>query len=192
MDWKELGAKIANYAPALGATLGSVIPGAGTAVGGAVGLAVQALAGLLGITSQNPTPAELGAAIGVVTPELALKLKVADQTFSLAMRNIEKEELQARLIDVQSARDKEKAVVASTGEKDTNLYVLAWVLVVGFFCLTATLMYIPLPLDQSGVIFMLFGSLSTGFGNVISYFFGSSKGSAEKSKTMEAIARNGK
>jgi len=189
MDWKEFGAKIANYAPALGATLGSVIPGAGTAVGGAVGVAVKALAGMLGITWPDPTPSELGSAIGTMTPEIALQLKVADQTFSLAMRNIEKEELQAQLADVQSARSREIAIVQATGGKDTNLYVLAWTLIGGFFALTATLMFVPLPADQSGVIFMLFGALSSGFGCVISYFFGSSKGSADKSALL---AQNGK
>jgi len=42
--------------------------------------------------------------------------------------------------------------------------------------------------DQTGVLFMLFGTLSTSFGMVVGYFFGSSKGSADKSMELANIA----
>lgn len=102
------------------------------------------------------------------------------------------EEIRAWLGDVQDARLREREIVKATGSKDTNLYVLAWTMVGGFFGLTATLMFVPLPADQSGVIFMLFGALSSGFGSTIAYFFGSSKGSSDKGKAIEAALTNGK
>lgn len=67
-------------------------------------------------------------------------------------------------------------------------YVLATVIVIGFFSLLGLLLFQPLQPDSSGVIFMLFGSLAAAFGGVVQYFFGSSQGSADKS---EMLARAG-
>ena len=186
MDWKEFGAKIAQYAPALGATLGSVIPGAGTAVGGAVGVAVKALAGMLGITSPDPTPAELGAAMVTMTPEIALQLKVADQTFSLAMRNIEKEELQAQLADVQDARKREIAI-ATAGQSNFTFYSIGWIVTLSFFGALVLIIFKPISIDEGmrDTLNMLLGYLAGNYTTVISYFFGSSKGSADKSMAMD-------
>ena len=64
--------------------------------------------------------------------------------------------------------------------KEIYLYILATIIVVGFFALIAALMIYPLPEDSSGVIMMLFGTLSAGFGLVLGYFFGSSKSSVDK------------
>jgi uncharacterized membrane protein len=196
-SWQDIGAKIASSAPGVGALIGTLVAGpvVGTAVGGAAGKALQMVASLFGIDSTSVTPEQLGAAIAS-DPQAILKLRMAEMDHEAEMAKIflEEEKLAHQatkdyLADVQSARAREIAIVQATGKKDTNLYVLAWTLIGGFFVLTATLMYIPLPADQSGVIFMLFGALSSGFGCVISYFFGSSKGSADKSVLL---AQNGK
>jgi hypothetical protein len=63
-------------------------------------------------------------------------------------------------------------------------YVLASIIVIGFFSLLALLLFQPLPPDTSGVIFMLFGALSAAFGAVVQYFFGSSVGSADKTEIL--------
>jgi hypothetical protein len=94
--------------------------------------------------------------------------------------------LKARLGDVQGARAREVDIAKATGKKDINLYVVAWVIIGGFFALMAILLFIQLPTDSSGVVFMLFGALSSGFGSVVQYFFGSSKGEVEKADYMAA------
>jgi hypothetical protein len=196
MNWADLAGKISAQAPGVGALIGMIAGGpVGTTVGGAAGKAIQVLAGLFGIDPEKATPESVDAAIAV-DPQALLKLKMAEMTHQEEMARIflEEERLdhdqtRAELADVQSARSREVEIVKATGSKDTNLYVLAWTLIGGFFALTATLMFMPLPPDQSGVIFMLFGALSSGFGCVISYFFGSSKGSADKSMLL---AQNGK
>jgi hypothetical protein len=66
------------------------------------------------------------------------------------------------------------------------MYLLATIIVVGFFILLVFLILYPLQKDSTGVIFMLFGALSAAFGAVVQYFFGSSKGSADKT---DLIAR---
>ena len=56
-----------------------------------------------------------------------------------------------------------------------GLYLLAFSVVFGFLYLTGALMTKELPQSNKEVLLVLFGSISTGFGNVLSYFFGSSK-----------------
>ena len=72
-------------------------------------------------------------------------------------------------------------------KKDIAMYVLAGLIVTGFFALLTLLLFRTLPEDSSGVIFMLFGALAAAFGAVVQYFFGSSKGSADKT---ELISKN--
>ena len=67
------------------------------------------------------------------------------------------------------------------------LYILATVIVIGFFVLLWFLIFNPLPPDSTGVIFMLFGALSAAFGAVVQYFFGSSTGSADKSEVIAKL-----
>jgi len=98
------------------------------------------------------------------------------------------EAMKARLADVQSARTRQVESEKAIGRRDTNLYTLAWCIIVGFFGLMAILLFVKIPDDSTGVIFMLFGSLSAAFGGVVSYFFGSSKGSADKSQELATIA----
>jgi len=112
-------------------------------------------------------------------PELQLKFQ------SDTNRHIETME-QMHLEDRAGAREREKAIVSRTGKKDVNLYVLAWSVIAGFFALCFALMKWPLPTGQNQVVFMLFGSLATGFGTVLQYFFGSSKSSVDKTDIISA------
>ena len=75
-------------------------------------------------------------------------------------------------------------------KKNVMLYSLAIVVVVGFFVLTGTLLWVPLPDGSPEAIFMLFGALATGFGTVLQYFFGSSKSSADKTELMNGKKTN--
>ena len=63
-------------------------------------------------------------------------------------------------------------------------YVLAALIISGFFTLTAILMWKPLPQGTTEAVFILFGALAGGFGLVCNYFFGSSKSSADKNKLL--------
>ena len=80
-------------------------------------------------------------------------------------------------------------------KKDLNAYILAWLIVLGFFALTIYLLHLVHTggqiKDQTGSVFMLLGTVSTAFGIVVQYFFGSTKGSAEKTAAMVAMAKEG-
>jgi hypothetical protein len=171
----------------------------GTALGTAAGKALQMVASLFGVSPATVTPESLTAAIAA-DPQAALKLKMAEMDHQRDMANIaleeekqEHEETKAYLADVQNARQREMDITKTTGHKDLNLYVLAWTIIGGFLFLTAFLLYFSYLgksiVDQTGVLYMLLGTLSTSFGMVVGYFFGSSKGSADKSMVMDATAK---
>jgi len=65
-----------------------------------------------------------------------------------------------------------------------KLLILAWFVVLGFYILTYFLMVQPIPKDSNQVVFMLFGTISTGFGTVLGFFFGSSQSSGEKDEMI--------
>ena len=68
---------------------------------------------------------------------------------------------------------------------------LAAVVVVGFFVLTVLLMLRDTGIHEGhkDLVFMLFGGLVSGFSMVLSYFFGSSAGSAQKTAELAKIAQ---
>ncbi len=165
ITWQEISKLVADSAPLVGSALGGP-PGM------ALGAAIKALAGIFGITKGDPTPEEVSVALKA-DPEMNFKLRQADYQFTLELRRLDKEELALTLADIQSARN-------TAGNRDVNLYILSWVLILCFFTLVGVLLFRPVPQDSSGVVFMLFGSIATAFGSVIAFHFGSSRGSQAK------------
>jgi len=94
------------------------------------------------------------------------------------------------LADVMDAREMHEK--KEQKEKDTTLYVLAYIVVIGFFALIITLMVVDLPEGANTYITMLFGALIGGFGQVLNFFFGSSKGSQKKDETIANGMASGK
>jgi hypothetical protein len=174
MDFSEVGKAIKKYAPILGTVIGGP-------VGGAIGGAVSLVASAFGVEGDDPD--DILRAIQA-DPEAAIKLKQIENDHELQLKAMALEADRLQLADVASARDREAKIVAATGKRDVNLYLLAWLLVAGFFCLCAALFYKALPEGQTDIIFMLFGTLATAFGSVIQYFFGSSKSSTDKTMLM--------
>ncbi len=174
MDWKELGGKIADMAPGIGSLFGAP----GVLIGGGI----KVLAKVFGL-GDDATPDQINQAIQQ-DPQSALKLRIAEMDFQLAQNKQKLDETVAYLDDRKSARSREVETTKATGKRDINQYVLAWVIVLGFFSLVSLLIFKELPKDSNQVVFMLFGALAAGFGSVIGYYFGSSKGSAEKTELL--------
>jgi hypothetical protein len=177
MDFSDIAKLIGNAAPMVATALGGPAAGAGVAMG------VKLLSGLFGVKSENPTPDELHAAM-IADPEMALKIKDLDYKFQMAMRQADLDELKATLADVAGSRTRQIEHEKATGHSDTNLYVLAWVIVSGFFLVIYALMSKTIPDDAQSVLFMLLGTLAAGFGSVLTYFFGSSRSSGMKDQTI--------
>jgi hypothetical protein len=184
MDWKEVGAKVVDFAPLLGTLLGGPI---GTAAGGLVKL----LANELGLKSEEATP-DAFMKIIEADPNAVLKFKEFEMAHKIEIQKLVIEEDRIFLQDRQDARHRQVESEKATGKRDYNLYVLAWMVVGLFFTLVGMLMFIILPEANVGPVNQLFGAMATGFGMVLSYFFGSSKGSAQKTELLAGNNREGK
>jgi hypothetical protein len=186
MDWKDIAGTVTKAAPMLGTLLGGP-------VGGAIGGVIALIGSAFGLSPAETTPDKINSLLAT-DPAAAVKLaeieannKIELQKLILEQDRLMLQHRQAEFSDTASARDREKEVVKATGKVDINLYLLAWTIVLGFFGLTALLMYIKLPAGQTEVIFMLFGGLVSGFSTVLGYFFGSSRGSLMKSQIIASI-----
>ena len=187
MSWKDVGTFIKKGAP----LLGSVIAGP---AGGAVGGLVSSLFG-----GETDDPEKL-LSLMQSDPEALTKLKELEmkhrerlEELNIEAARIQLQESQAYLGDRQSARLRESVIVQATGKKDVNLYILAWVVVGGFFLLTGLMMVIPELESKSSnaMVNIMFGGLVSGFATVLGYFFGSSKSSAEKTQLLTSNGNNG-
>lgn len=179
MDWKTIGSKIIDFAPEIGTAL------LGPA-GAAAGLAVESLASAFGLTAEDATPEKIDKLIAS-DPETALKAKVADNDFIIRKRELEIEELKERLRDMDSARRREIETTRTTGKRDINLYLLAWLGVLGYLALIVYIIHWGLPKMSNELALMvgnLIGIVGAKYSGIYDYFFGSSKGSADKNRFL--------
>lgn len=191
MDWKDIGKMIGKVAPILGTVLG------GPAVGAATGGVVSLISGALGIEPAEATPDVIGAMIQG-DPEALLKLKELEfrhkerfEELALEGDRLEIEKDKAYLADIQNSRTRQIDSERATGKKDYSLYLLAYAITSGFFATLLALIIWPTLAATSPALLILLGSLGTGFGQVLGYFFGSSKSSSEKNKMIAGMNSTG-
>jgi hypothetical protein len=186
-DWKSVTTKLAQIGLPL---LGTALMGPAGPVAG--GLAANLIASVLGKDPTKMKPAELISA--VQNPEALVKLQEIEANHDVELRQIALEHERLRLQDVADARKREVAITKATGKRDWNLYILAYIIVAGFFGTLGIMFYFmfndagmnELPQSQIMLLGMLFGTLTSGIATVFQYFFGSSKGSSDKTKLLAA------
>jgi hypothetical protein len=93
--------------------------------------------------------------------------------------------LKLQLEDIQDARATQLEMVKAGSVLAWAPTVLAFTVVLGFLSLTGAVMFKQIP--ESSTASILFGTLSTAFGLVLNYYFGSSRGSADKSGAINTI-----
>ena len=71
--------------------------------------------------------------------------------------------------------------------QDTNRYMLAWFFGAGYFAAIVLLVFFEVKEGSAQIVNIMLGSFGTAFGLAISYFFGSSEGSKEKTKLMDKL-----
>lgn len=164
---------------ALLSILKGVAPVLATAVAGpAGGAAVGWIASKLGIdddTIEGVTKALTG------NPEMAVKLKELDLEYA-------KLEVQDR----DSARQAYAAV--ATSEHATKLdKIVVPVLALGVvglaFTLIGVLMFVNTPTDQQQIIIFALGFITSAAGQVLSFYFGSSQGSKDKTEEIKGMLK---
>lgn len=172
---KSIGNLVAKSAPILGGVIGGPL-GAG---------AVKLLAAKLGVDPQDHNTI-----LKVLNdPATAIKLQELENAHEQELARLALRETEMGIEDRQNARAREVSVTQATGKRDLNLYILAWVIVGGFFVMTGLLYYHEIPSGSIGPVNQLFGALTLAFGGVVQYFFGSSRGSAEKTAIMAEQAK---
>lgn len=177
MDWKEVGGHLLKQGLPL---LGGLLGGPAGALGAKA--AVSIVSSALGLEGEAEPEDVLG--IIKANPEKLLELKKAEMAHKERLQELLLEERALEIKDVSDARAREVAVVQATGKKDINLYVLAWLVVGGFFGLCGTLVFVTIPGGSDKIVYLLFGGLVAGFTQVLNYFFGSSKSSVDKTKLL--------
>jgi hypothetical protein len=68
--------------------------------------------------------------------------------------------------------------------KDRMMYALGVIIIFGFFASLAFLFLVPIDATNKDALMLGLGSLNTFAGGVVGYFYGSSKGSADKTDIM--------
>lgn len=182
MEWKEIGRSLVSQgAPMLGGLLG----------GPAGAVAGKMVAGLFGADPDSPE--EVMNAL-TADPAAIQKIKEFEAKHQEELQRLQLEETRAFLADLDSARQREVEVAKVTGKKDKDLYIMAYIVIGSFFAITLYLLYAIATagandtaveaLKNHPLAMIIIGALISGFTQVLSYFFGSSKGSSEKNKMM--------
>lgn len=167
-------------------TVKAIAPLIGTAVGGPwSGLAVAAITKALDIPAGS-TPEDVSLAVENATPEQLIALKKADLDFKARMKELGIREDELEYADRDSARRREVALGG-----DRTVQALAILIMAGFFGMCAYLLGFGLREGvNSGLAGMVVGYASAKAEQVCNYYFGSSKGS--KDKTILASMNDGK
>jgi hypothetical protein len=170
--FEKIGDAIADYAPALAGTLAATGVGA-PAAGVVAGLGALAKAFGLGSAAK---PEDILTAISA-DPEIRLKAMIANNDFLLRQREQELDELKIALADVQGARDREKSVKDNVNRNLAYAIIAAFIITVG----TTLAGYTKVESVLAGT---LIGYLSAKAEQVLAYYFGSSRGSSEKTNLL--------
>ena len=170
-----------NFGQTAKSVLATVAPLLGTAIGGPFGgLAGSLLSKALGTSD----PKAMEAAITSTDPDILLKLKQADNDFQARMKELEISEDKLAYDDTANARAREIAV------KDSTPHILAYGVTAGFFGALTALNFIPIPAENRATIYSMVGSLGTVWILIMGYYFGSSRGSDDKTKALTEIAKS--
>jgi hypothetical protein len=137
----------------------------------------MAVVGALGLDPAAPRD-QLDAAVRDASIDDLAKLKAADADFAVRMKQLDVDLEKVDADDRSNARSREIAVHDHTPE------VLAYLLTLGFFGLLAMMCVHDLPAANAQLLYVLLGSLGTGWIGAMTYFFGSSAGSRAKSQML--------
>lgn len=161
MDWLK---KLGEYAPDI---VGAVLSGGSTLPATALRIASKEL---IGYETDNQDLVEK--AVNDATPEQMLKLKQANNDFIVRKMQIENQELANQREDTQDAR------------KQHNGHWMTWALPLLMFLLFSGMAYglmkYAIPVENKDILVFMAGQVSGFMAAGVTYWLGSSRGSAEK------------
>jgi hypothetical protein len=167
MDWTKI--------------IGTVAPWIGTALGGPLGgMAVEAAANALGL--RDKTTDAIKAAISGATPEQMLALKTADQDFALHMQALGFKQITD--LEALAAGDRKDARMMHTATRSPVPAILSTIVTIGYFALLIGMMTGRLTVDDNQSMLLMLGSLTTGWGMVMAFWFGTTSDSGRKTELL--------
>jgi len=69
--------------------------------------------------------------------------------------------------------------------RDIFMYILGGLIVASFFAVIIVLLTVSMPTANENMLYILLGALVAKFGDVVSYFYGTSKSSSDKNAMIE-------
>lgn len=168
----------------ISAIVKTVAPWIGTALGGPLGgMAVEAAANALGLSDK--TVDAVKTAISGATPEQMLTLKKADQDFAVQMQALGFKQMTD--LEAIAAGDRKDARGMQVAKPSPVPAVLSSLVTTGYFGILIGIMRGWLRIDDSQALLLMLGSLTTAWGAVMAFWFGTTRDSARKT---EIIARS--
>lgn len=165
--------------------LKTLVPMLGTALGGPFGgIAAGFIAEKLGLEGKTVDAVTKALTDNKMTADQVTAIRLAEIDFTkfLAQNEITKDQLDTQ--NTADARAMQIAVKSRTPD------ILAVIIVTGFFGILITMMMGLLTATDQQALLILLGSLSAGFGAVLNFFFGSSRGSQNKDVLLANSAPN--
>ncbi len=161
--------------------LKTVAPWIATAATGPLGgLAIEAATKALGASEK--TAEGLKNALAGASAEDMLALKKADQDFKAKM--VELGYKNVADLEAIAAGDRKSARDMQVSTRSNIPAILSVLVTVGFFSLLGGMLTGWLKVSDSQALLLMLGSLTTGWGVVMAYWFGSTSGSTVKSELL--------
>lgn len=173
-DWKSIGNIVASVAPTIAGALAGPF-------GPIASIAVTALLRAVGL-GDDASPKDLEAALMSGKPELLIQLRSAEQNFVLELKRAQIDLEKVHAGDRDSARQRERDV------KDWTPRVLATVIVSGYILVQAFLLTQTIDVSMRDIVMRSLGIIDVALALVLSYYFGSSSGSRDKTNSLVEIA----
>lgn len=162
---------------------------AAASLGGPAGvMAANMIGKAIGVDKIEPTPSGIEAAITAAQakdPEILLKLKQVEADFQVKMQELGIESVEH--LEQIAADDRANARARQIAVKDYIPGTMAISVTAGFFGLLAFLILREIPATSHDVIIAMVGTLGTAWVGIVTYYFGSSKGSSDKTSLIEKL-----
>ena len=161
--------------------IATVAPWIGTALGGPLGgMAAEAAANALGLTSK--TTEAIKTALGGATPEQLLALKQADQEFAVKMQALGFKQITD--LEMLAAGDRKDARAMQVSKPSNVPAALSGLVTAGYFGILLGIMRGWLSINDSQALLLMLGSLTTAWGAVMAYWFGTTRDSGRKTELL--------
>jgi hypothetical protein len=161
--------------------LKTVAPWIATALTGPLGgMAITAAADAFGLSDK--TMDAVKQAVMGMTPEQAQQMKSADQAFALHMQELGFKQV----TDLESiaAADRDSAREMMTATRSWVPAALSGFVTIGYFAILIGLMTGHMKLDDSQAMLLMLGSLTTAWGVVMAFWFGTTADSGRKTELL--------